>query len=154
MFFLAASRDWEYESGSDSQSVVGNLYKCQEFWEKELETSPYVLGIIKNGYRLPLKKLPTKFFAKNNASALKHKKFVEKSIQELLLQGCIEEVQEIPHCCNPLTVAEGNKLRLVLDLRHVNKSLDYPKFKYENLKVASEHLEKDYFLTTFDLKSA
>ena len=57
-------------------------------------------------------------------------------------------------CCNPLTVAErGDKLRLVIDLRHVNDNLDLPKFKYEDLRVARQHLEKDFFFTTFDLKS-
>ena len=78
---------------------------------------------------------------------------MESSIETLLREGCIKEVTEIPYCCNPLTVAEGKKLRLVLDLRHVNEYLDFPKFKYENLKVAAKHLQKDNYFCTFDLKS-
>ena len=86
---------------------------------------------------------------------MRHKKFVEESIENLLAQGCIEELSEMPYCCNPLTVAEptGKKLRLVLDLRHVNENLEFPKFKYENLKTASKHFEKDQYFITFDLKS-
>ena len=67
--------------------------------------------------------------------------------------NCIEEVPEPSYCVNPLTVAEGKKLRLVLDLRHVNKYLERQKFKYENLKTVSILLENDYYFATFDLKS-
>jgi len=59
----------------------------------------------------------------------------------------------MPYRCNPLTVAESEKLRLVIDLRHVNKFLDFPKIKYEDLRTARQHLGEDYFFTTFDLKS-
>ena len=114
------------------------------------------MNIIKNGYTLPFEngEFPPPFFAKNNASALKHKAFVEKSIKELLENKCIKEVKSIPHCVNPLTVAaKDEKLRLVLDLRHVNNYVKVDKFRYENLKTASEFIEKDDFFGTFDLKS-
>ena len=65
-----------------------------DYWENELKASPFVLNIIKNGYTLPFEngEFPPPFFAKNNASALKHKAFVEKSIKELLENKCIKEV--------------------------------------------------------------
>ena len=46
--------------------------------------------------------------------------FVVHAISELLDSGCITEHNEPPFCVNPLTVAEAKKLRLVIDLRHVN----------------------------------
>ena len=58
-----------------------------------------------------------------------------------------------PFCCNPLTVATGKKLRLVLDLRHVNKFLQKIKFRYENLKTLVKIFDQGYFFGTFDLKS-
>ena len=68
--------------------------------------------------------------------------------------NCIEELTEKPYCCNPLTVAENNKkLRLVLDLRHVNKLVKINKFRHENLSTLAEMLEKGDFFTTFDLTS-
>ena len=66
---------------------------------------------------------------------------------------CVQETQHIPYCCNPLTVAEGNKLRLVLDLRHVNKYVKQQKFKYENLATVAEMFEQGFYFGTFDLKS-
>ena len=42
---------------------------------------------------------------------------------ELLSNGYIVKHVVPPFCVNPLTVAEGKKLRLVIDLRHVNNCL-------------------------------
>ena len=50
-------------------------------------------------------------------------------------------------------MSEGQKLRLVLDLRNVNPYVNNVKFKYEGLKTASDLLEKDDFMATFDLKN-
>ena len=47
----------------------------------------------------------------NNLSALRHPDFVVHAILELLDNGCIAEHSEPPFCANPLTVAEGKKLR-------------------------------------------
>lgn len=113
-----------------------------------------MLDIIKNGYKLPFNNTPPPFYAKNNASSLKNKEFVEQSINKLLLDGRIKEVKEPPFCVNPLTVAEKHsKLRLVIDLRHINSYIDPPQFKYEGLKTAAEIFEKDDYLITFDLTS-
>ena len=150
MFHLI-ERDWEFEVSHTS--VVRGLLANVGFWENELEASPFVTGMIKNGYSLPLAAKIPSFYAKNNASSLRQAEFVEKSIFEFLKQGCIEELTCMPYCCNPLTVAESGKLRLVIDLRHVNEFLDFPKFKYKDLRIARQHLGEDYFFTTFDLKS-
>ena len=57
------------------------------------------------------------------------------------------------HCYNHLAVAESKKLRLVLDLCHVNSFIKQRKFRYGNLTTLSGILsEKDYF-TTFNLSS-
>ena len=39
--------------GEAPVSVQGCLKNCVSFWENTLEASNFVLGIIKNGYRLP-----------------------------------------------------------------------------------------------------
>ena len=53
----------------------------------------------------------------------------------------------------PLTVAEGKKLRLVIDLRHVNCHLVRFKFKYEDLRSRSQVLQDGHWFFTWDLKS-
>ena len=89
----------------------------------------------------------------NNLSAVKHRAFVSQAIEELLANKCIQEHDQPPFCVNPLTVAEGKKLRLVIDLRHVNRYLVKPKFKHEDLRRLSQVLQTNSWFFTWDLKS-
>ena len=109
--------------------------------------------MIRRGYRLPFAEYLTQCFFKNNRSALQHPEFVAEAISELLCNGCIVEHEVPPVCVNPLTVAEGKKLRLVIDLRHVNNYLVKPKFKYEDLRSLSQVLDEGHWFFTWDLKS-
>ena len=148
-------RVWEYEDpkSQESSSVAGNIHRKSEFWKSTLNASKFVTNIIENGYSLPFTKHCPPFFAKNNVSSLKNRVFVEEAIEKLLQGGYVKEVFHKPYCCNPLTVSETKKLRLVLDLRHVNPYLEMNKFKYENLKVLEAIFEKGFYFVTFDLKS-
>ena len=111
------------------------------------------MNIIEHGYKIPFKAYPPGFYAPNNKSSLQHEDFVTSSITELLRSKCIEETLTPPFCVNPLTVAEKPKLRLCIDLRHVNKYIDLTKFKYDSLNTVSEMVEEKDYLITFDLKS-
>ena len=60
----------------------------------------------------------------------------------------------MPKSCNPLTVAQKNsKLRLVLDLRHVNQYVRLQKMKYEDLRTFAEIFDQGDYFITFDLTS-
>ena len=118
-----------------------------------LNPSSFVINVLTLGYILPLKSTPTMFHALNNKSCQKHKKFADGAIRELIAGGLVVEVNARPHCCNPLTVSDKGKLRLVLDLRHVNQFLESKTFKYEDLKTFSEITERGDFFINFDLKS-
>ena len=56
---------------------------------------------------------------------------------------------------NPLSVSTrtSGKQRLILDLRRVNAFVYKQKFKCEDLSVATQIFDKDYYLFKFDLKS-
>ena len=54
---------------------------------------------------------------------------------------------------NPLSIAEGKKLRLVIDLRHVNPCLFKHSFKYEDLHSFSKVFEHNFWFFTWDLES-
>ena len=138
---------------TDEQSVAGKIHESGSFWHESLSASKFVLNIIDNGLRLPFAEPCPPFAAKNNASSRNNRAFVEEAIQKLVRQKCVKEVEQQPFCCNPLTVAKGKKLRLVLDLRHVNAFLRKFKFRYENLKTVENIFEKGFFFATFDLKS-
>ena len=106
-----------------SSGVKGRLKQSISYRESTICVRKFVLGLIAGGYRLPLVRCPDKCYLRNNRSAVRHSQFVQEAISRLLLNDCIQEHYEPPHCVNPLSVAEGRKLRLVIDLRHVNPCL-------------------------------
>ena len=133
-------------SSQDVKKITNSLKRHVQFWEKDLGANKFILETIKHGYNLPFGSSPTKFHSKrNNLSSLRNKQFVEETIQDLLKNKFIMESKEAPFCVNPLTVA-GNKdkLRLVLDLGHVNEFLEFPSFKYEGLNEVSEMMDRDF----------
>lgn len=123
--------------------MAGKLHKRGQFWLNTLKASTFVSTIIENGYSIPFVGPCPPFYAKNNASSLNHREFVEDAIEQLLQTTCIVETESMPFVCNPLTVAEGHKLRLVLDLRHVNRYLEQYKFQYECLKLSPKFLNRE-----------
>ena len=152
MHLLSCSSD-EFSVKGGSNGVKGRLKSSLNLWVETLDAPDFVLDMIRRGYRLPFAEYPAQCFLKNNRSALQHPEFVAEAISERLSNGCIVEHEVSPFCVNPLTVAEGKKLRLVIDLRHVNNYLVKPKFKYEDLRSLSQVLDEGYWFFTWDLKS-
>ena len=137
------------------KSPVGGLKRHYSKWS-EATDSRYILDVVQNGYRLPLKAIPESAVLKNNKTARDNPIFVEQEIGNLLKKGIVSECQEIPHVVNPLTVAYNRKgkPRLVLDARHLNDKLHQFKIKFEDVKIAETLFEENSFLFTFDLKGA
>ena len=140
----------EVASAGNSESVKGRLKPGIKFWSNTLDASDFVLRSIREGYRIPLFRYPVPCYLKNNKSSFSHSR---DAISELLSNGCIIEQNFPLFYVNPLTVAEGEKLRLVLDLRRVNSYLVKLKFKYEDLRSLSQMLEQGDWFFTWDLKS-
>ena len=138
-----------------------NLCLCKEdcesipVLERGIEASQFVLDIVTNGYKLPFIAYPQPMIAKNHHSALKHSKFVEDSIGDLVWSRCVRESMSCPIVCSPLLVVENakGKLRLIIDLCYVNQFLNQYKFKYEGLDLISSLFRKGDFVFTFDLRS-
>ena len=110
-----------YNSLFKSDNVAGRLDVFYDFWRDKLKASDFILDAIRFGYRIPFYALPPPCNHGNNLSSKNNASFVRKEIEDLLGKGYVSELNSIPFCCNPLTVASVKKLRLVLDLsRHVN----------------------------------
>ena len=143
----------EFNSLGTSCGVKDRLSAAVDFWKSTLNAPEFVVDIITRGYRLPFARYPPPCFLANNRSAFKHPEFVSQAICELLENDYIVEHSTPPFCVNPLSVAEGKKLRLVIDLRHVNNFLVRFKFKYEDLHSLSQVLEEGHWFFTWDLRS-
>ena len=124
----------KFNANNRGDNVKGRLKGALNFWRNTLNASDFVLSTNECGYRLPFADYPPHCFLPNNLSAVKHRAFVSWAIKELLADKCIQEHNKPPFCVNPLKVAVGKKLRLVIDLRHVNQYLVKSVFsKYEDL---------------------
>ena len=150
--------EWEMEGNPTALhrvTVKGRLKQSISFWKEEIRACAAVIGVIENGYVLPLKSEPTAYVQVNHISAKKNSSFVEESITALCAAGCVVEVAQRPHICSPLSVVESGsgKKRLVINLRHLNRFLWKQKFKYEDLRVAMLLLEQGDYMFSFDLKS-
>ena len=110
--------------------------------------------MISKGYVIPFRKLPETAIIRNNKSSLIHPVFVHNAIDELLLSGAIIETVRPVTVINPLTVAERNsKLRLVLDLRYINKLVVLDKMRFEGSDTFVQYIEPNSWMFSFDLKS-
>ena len=135
-------------------SPVNSLKNHLSKWE-EIKASDYILRIIREGYRLPLKTIPHSILSDNNKSAKNNSVFVTEEIKKLLQKRCISQVFTQPYIVNPLTVAgNSSKLRLVLDCRYINPHLFQFKFKYEDASTARNMFEQGNYIFSYDLKSA
>ena len=123
---------FEFESGSGNINVKNRLKTSLSFW-KNINTSEFIIDIIKSGYKIPFVNEPENITLKNNKSALDHTEFVKKAIKELSDANLIREESSRPHVVNPLTVSiSSGKDRLILDLRHVSKHVRLTKCKFED----------------------
>ena len=143
----------EYERDGTDISVVGSLRAHRSYWTK-FQTPPHILNIVNNGYTIPLTKLPPRRWLPNNKTSREEPQFVQREIDDLITKGAVVEVDSPPHVTNPLTVSRKNdKLRLVLDLRHVNPYVYLKKCKIEGPETLAKFIYDSDHLYGFDLKS-
>lgn len=155
-----SSEEGEFEEGTHiPERLHGRLKARAPFW-REMGASNLVQSWVEEGFPLKFGEEgapPQKAFLNHN-SAHKHADFVTHAIEELLATGAVQRwtSSSEPICISPLGVApkaNGTKLRLILDMRHVNTHLVAPKFAYEGLDKVHETLEPNDWVITADLKS-
>ena len=80
---------------------------------------------------------------------------MDEAVKSLVECGSAMEVDRHElDCASPLGVVKGaTKLRLVLDLRQVNKCLKKSRFKLEDIRTAVKLFHPGDYVITFDLKS-
>jgi len=113
-----------------------------DFWEHTLKAGPWVMEIIRHGYKVPFISEPDQDVLPNNASVRDNMEVTEGLIMELLQQGVLKMVSTKPHCVSPLglvtRVINGEeKHRLIFDgSRLINQYVDPPTVKLAFLQKA------------------
>ena len=133
--YIDRDSDSRHSVANAIRQVKGSIKRSENWWN--FYASVPIKCIVQYGYLLPFMALPPSTFERNTKSALDEPGFVAEAIQELVDSGVVEDLSIQPWVVNPLTVARGKTLRLVLDLRNVNEFVKLERIKYEDIKVAS-----------------
>ena len=135
-------------------SVKGRLKENIDFW-REIGTSNWGLKVIEQGYALPIVELPEPAYFENHPMNEVERRFLVQKIKNLVASGCVKECKkEDLTVINPLKVARNKeKMRMILDLRYINKHLRSCRFKYKDLCTATDLFEKNGYFFKWDYKS-
>ena len=117
-----------------NEFVAGKIHEMRDFWFS-LKLSALIRETLLHGFLPHFIREPCLGYSeKNRLSAVRNASFVSKQICALLKTGAISEKPTNQAVrVNPLSVAEGKKLRLILDLSDLNKYLEKYHVKYEDL---------------------
>ena len=139
---LGQKEGFEFVSTKESYKikVKGRLKANLQYWQS-IGCNETILSVIRDGYVIPFLTTPPNKIFSNNKSAMNNSEFVNDAVLELLKTDRIKEVTSALKVVNPLSVStNGEKNRLNLDLRHVNKHIYKEKIKFEDWKTVREFL--------------
>jgi hypothetical protein len=137
--------------------VGGRLALFYSAWSHITSISPWLLAIVKNGFRLPLTHSPpltTRFHHTQLPS--NQQQIISLEIETLLLKNAIEIAPSSPGFHSTLFTIpkKDGGLRPVLNLKHLNQFLPIKKFKMETLSTIIHLIRPNDYLTSIDLKDA
>ena len=144
-------------SGNVSTFVAGGISKHLKNW-KELTNDEFILDMVK-GSKIPIDDLGESnqtSFRKNDISKENMPK-IESEIQKLLKTKVIEETEtEEGEHISPIFVVPkpDGSVRLILNLKKFNESVEYQHFKMENAATAMQMMRKNCYMASVDLRSA
>ena len=126
-------------------------------WHNEyvkINCNKNVADWVKNGVPIILGDTPNEFEINNHVVNDKHKNFIALEIKRLLEIDAIEKSDDKPRCVSPINVVpkKGGKLRLIFDLRELNKHCRTPHFAHEDIRTVKSMICHGDNLATIDLK--
>ncbi|KAL7297135.1 hypothetical protein TKK_0009554 [Trichogramma kaykai] len=135
---------------------VGRLKHFYEVW-KELTSDKIILTWVK-GFKIPFKAIPVQLYSKTEAMfSLKEKEIISSKIVDLVAKDVVIECEPVEgQFLSPIfTIPKSdNTLRLIFNLKRLNDFIELVHFKMENHETVISLLQKDYFMTSRDIKDA
>ena len=123
-------------------------------WDK-IETPFYIKKWLEEGVTIPFISEPPLCEYENYVLNKEQENFVDSKLSEYIYEGYISEVAEKPRCISPLgCVAKKNKekWRIISDMRMVNKYINVPKCRYEDLSELPNVIRNNDAYASVDLK--
>lgn len=129
----------------------------QTYWNK-FTNDKWILDTVHPGYKIEFFEEP---YQLTNPKQIKfnEEKFnlVSQEVQNLIDKGAIEEVMDTSDAFMSnifLVPKKDGTLRPIINLKHLNRFVEYHHFKQENLSFALELIQQNDYLTSVDLKGA
>ena len=76
--------------------AVGHVHDRLEHWEHVLKADSFVMGVLKEGYKIPVEVPEVPYREPNNASANRHLEFVRAEVKKLLDSGRVVRCKDPP----------------------------------------------------------
>jgi ribonuclease HI len=130
------------------------LSDCVGNWVK-IGASDTICNWITRGVQLPFIQSPVAFDLPNHKFDTEYKTFINDKITELQSCGAIKQVYAKPLCISPLGCVpkKAGGLRLIHDLRLLNRYIDPPKFINEGIDTVIDLVQSKDEIITVDLKN-
>ena len=138
--------------------ATGSVRQSAEFWRSFVRSST-VMDWIDNGYRLQWDSNPPEpREMPNSVSATEYEEFVDNALSEMVASGAATRLPQgqRPAVVSPIGVVpkpRSEKMRLIINMRYVNRHLIKKVFKFEGLRDLADIIEKDDYMVSFDLAS-
>jgi hypothetical protein len=134
--------------------TASSLSDKVKFWQ-DINAPAHVLDWISNGVKIPFRETPCDFHLPNRSFSFGHGEFVAEELDALVKSGAIIKQNHPPKCISPIGVVpkRGGKLRLIVDLRGINRHCEVPKFQYDDIDTVAQYIATNDLIVTLDLKN-
>ena len=134
----------------------GQLEKHVRQWRK-LTTNPNILSVI-SGDKTEFVDAPKiQHKARSPQFSDEGSNLIKDEIDKLLTKGVIKETcHEEKEFVSPIFISHKSNggIRLILNLKQLNKNIEYHHFKMESINTILNLITKDCFMASIDLKDA
>ena len=147
-------------SNVDSLPLGGRLTKFYDNWSK-LNCAEWVLSVIKEGYKIPLKSPPRQLKVPSNPKVVDSKahEVLVNEANELLAKGAVTVVDpcEDQYVSTYFAVPKPRRIeqyRPILNLKVFNLNVKKYKFTMETLQSVREWIKPGFYCVSLDIKDA
>ncbi|XP_066430229.1 uncharacterized protein [Eleutherodactylus coqui] len=159
------TRRWSYPKGGKGENppigirqVGGRLRGFANRWN-EITSNPWALRLVSEGYRIELSAPPPRRFMVTPCQSPASARALQSGVRDLLSLGAIIPVpseERFKGCYSPLFLIKkpNGAYRVIINLKYLNKSIAYRRFKMESVRSAIPLITPDSVMATVDLKDA
>ena len=135
---------------------AGNVANHLHEWQK-YTSDPEILQIVKGDTITFEGSIPENSFARNCNVSPATKRSMDEEIQNMIEKNIIVRSSHRPgEYLSPIfpVLKSDDRLRIILNLKRLNQSVEYLHFKMDNIRVVLANVTQNCYMATLDLKSA